>query len=143
MIHLIPYRSINSLPLGSSMEDAKELFGDPQALDKNESGELQYYYDEFALVFHEATRKLQECVVYREAAVRIGEEVFSWSLPEMKALCRRDREPMEFYGSVVLFNVGVVMTGVEEDAESDRAIGIFSEDVWAPMRAEMKPFVIK
>lgn len=140
MVDLVPYRSVDSLLLGDSVDRATELFGAPRFDSVNRSGEVKRQYESFTLIFHKDTRNLQECVVPHGTPLRIGGARFSWTLAEMHALCEEDGDPLEYYGAIVLFNKGIAMSGVEEDAESDRTVGIFSKDVWASLKTKMKPF---
>lgn len=140
MVDLVPYRSVDSLLLGDSVDRATVLFGAPRFDSVNRSGELERQYEQFTLIFRKDTRELQECVVPHGTPLRIGGKQFSWTLAEMHALCREDGDPLEYYGAIVLFNKGLAMSGVEEDAESDRTVGIFSENVWDSLKPKMKPF---
>lgn len=140
MVDLVPYRSVDSLLLGDSVDRATELFGVPRFDSVNRSGQLKRQYELFTLIFHQDTRELQECVVPHRTPLRIDGKEFSWTLAEMHALCAEDGDPLEYYGSIVLFNKGIAMSGVEEDAESDRTVGIFAQDVWASLKSKMKPF---
>lgn len=140
MIELIPYRSVNGLMLGDFVDRAKELFGDPVVERKNRSGELVVHYQNLILIFHKGKIKLQECVVPYGVPTRISGRDLDWSLSGLKALCKEDGAPLEYYGSVILFNTGIGMSGVEEGAEDDRTIGIFSSDVWVDLRPKMKSF---
>lgn len=142
MIDLVPYRSINGLMLGDPVDRAKEIFGKPIAERRDRYGELIEHYEFIKLVFHRDSLLLQECSVFNGVPTRINGRDLDWSLSGLKALCVEDGKPLEYYGAVVLLNVGIVLTGVEEDAESDRAVGIFSEDVWADLVPKMKPFSI-
>lgn len=97
-------------------------------------------YQHLILIFHKETLQLQECVVPYGVPTRISGRDLDWSFSGLKALCKEDGAPLEYYGSVILFNVGIGMSGVDEDAEDDRTIGIFSRDVWVDLKPKMKPF---
>jgi len=142
VIELIPYQSVNGLLLGDPVGQAKELFGDPVVERRDGYGELIEQYESLVLIFHRETLRLQECMVPYGVRTRIGGRDLDWSLSGLKALCKEDGDPLEYYGSVILLNIGIVLSGVEEGAESDRAVGLFSRDVWADLRPQMKPFLL-
>ncbi|WP_337245605.1 hypothetical protein [Luteimonas sp. gir] len=142
MIQLIPYRSVNGLLLGDYVDRAKELFGDPVVERRDGSGNLIEQYRSLILVFQKETLRLQECEVQCGVKTQVNGRDLDWSLPGLKALCEEDGDPQEYYGSVILFKIGIVMSGVGEGAESDRTIGIFLRDVWADLRPKMKPFTL-
>lgn len=139
MIELVPYHSVNALSLGSGVDQAVEMFGPPNVQSVLRSGNLRATYTCFTLIFRKESLGLQECVVHFGTPVRIAGVEFDWSLAAMEKLCAEDGDPREYFGTVLLFNSGLSMSGLAEGAESDRTISIFSEDVWAPVRTEMAP----
>lgn len=139
MIELVPYHSVNAVSLGSSVDHAVKMFGPPDAQCVLRSGNLRATYTCFTLIFSKRSLRLQECVVRFGAPVRIAGVEFDWSLAAMEKLCAEDGDPREYFGTVLLFNRGLSMSGLAEGAESDRTVSIFLEDVWAPVRAEMAP----
>ena len=141
MIDLIPYQSVNGLLLGDPAGRANELFGNPVVERKDRHGELIMQYEDLVLVFNRETLLLQECTVPYGVPTQINGRNLDWSLSGLKALCIEDGDPLEYYGSVVLFNLGIALSGVEEDAESDRTVGLFSKDAWSDLMPKMKPFL--
>jgi hypothetical protein len=143
MIHLVPYRSVNNLILGDSIDRAIELFGPPRGEENTRSGNLNYSYDDFILVFRKGDRALQECVVPYGVPLNIGDAEFDWSIPAMHRLCEEDGNPLEYYGTVLLFRLGLAMSGVSEGDEGERSVSIFLKEVWSDDVARMKPFIFK
>lgn len=142
MNELISYQSINGLQFGDPPKRADELFGNARLEKHNREGELEKHYDEFILRFTPETNQFRECTVPFNAPTSLNGVALEWSVSGLQSLCKDDGEPMEFYGSIVLFSKGVSLTGLEEGAESDRSITIFSQGDWDGFRSQMTPVVL-
>jgi len=140
MNELISYRSVNGLKFGDSPERAEELFGKAGLNQRNQEGELEMFYENLILRFSQGTEIFRECTVPFNVQTQLNGQNVDWSVAGLKSICEADGEPMEFYGTVILFNQGVALTGIEEGAESDRTVTIFNLGDWDAFRKGMKPF---
>jgi hypothetical protein len=142
MLKLSPYQSVGELHFGDSHEKANEVFGDCLYEKKNRGGELEKHYKDFTLCFTPDALRFRECTVHRNVAVALEGRVVDWSLDGLLSLCREDESPMEYHGTIILFSMGVALTGLEEGADSDRALTVFARGDWDALKGKMKSFNI-
>lgn len=142
MVTIETYKSVNGLDFGKTASNAKQMLGKPCRESISRSGNLELVYDDITYIFYDDRRRFCEGIVHRDANLSINGISCGWSLGELARLCIEDGTPLESYGSVLLLNLGLVLTGVEEDAESDRTIGAFQRGTWDRYLNEFKPFQI-
>ena len=139
-INIVPYVSVAGVRFGASPEQAKQKLGLPAVERVTRGGEFVMQYPNNILRFDKKSRVLRECTVPFGADVHLDGEKVDWTVDGLLGLCRRDGSPLEYYGSVVLFSLGVALTGVEDGAECDRSITAFCRGVWDDLREQMSSF---
>lgn len=140
IVKLKTYKGINDMSFGDPPFMAENIFGMPKMTKTNRSGEFEMHYNDFTLRFRTPEMKFCECTVFRDAALSLNGTPIGWSLDELIRLCYFDGEPKEYYGIVLLFSLGVSLTGLEEGCESDRTINVFARGVWDPFLDKIKAF---
>jgi hypothetical protein len=140
MYKLLSYHSINELCFGDSPERSKEIFGDCLFQKRSREGNLEIHFRDFIIHFKSENHHFNECTFHNGVELKIGNQTIDWSTKGLLSLCEADGSPMEYHGSIILFSYGISITGLEEDAESDRTITFFAKGEWDELKDEMKPF---
>lgn len=137
---IVPYRSVGAIRFGFSLSEVNEETGAPISVTRNNEGELDYQYDEFSIRLSAKDEKVVEVGLVPPAVVRLdGIEIFR-SPSAFEQLIARDGAPYEFYGFIVLLNLGITLTGFHDDDESQIAVTAFERGRWDELRSELRPF---
>jgi hypothetical protein len=138
-MNAVPYRSIDGLCFGATQEDAENIFGSGLFSKQNRDGELEVHFDDKVLRFSASDGRFRECTIPRGVELLLDGVPVDWSSSSLVELCRMDGAPFEYFGTIVLFNLGIAVTGLAQEEESDRSLTFFRRGDWDELRSDMKP----
>lgn len=125
---------------GMSMVEIESVMGSPLRKSVNRRGEIDFSYDGYSVRFSKTEKRLVEVGFSRFCHITYdGLDIFE--TPEaFDQLIIKDGAPFEFYGFIILLNLGLTLTGFHDGNESQKAVTIFERGRWNELRAEMTPF---
>lgn len=140
-----PHQGVGDLKLGMTRASVHALIGEPIRQKKSRfSDEITDYWNEngLQLAFSGEQGVLVEISLYSNLkSVTYGElEIFS--TPPGRAhqlLCKEDGDPRITVGVTVLLNLGVAMTGFQNDDQGDDSITVFAPGRWSGDDPDLKP----
>lgn len=136
---IVTYKSFGPINFGMSENEVIQLLSKPIQMHKNNENELEYHYDEF-IVRYDATSKLvRECTLLSISAgkFQLNDMKLDWKNDFFSTLCRIDSDPYEYYGYIVLFNLGITLTGFHDGDECQKAISAFRQGDWDQFKGDM------
>ena len=140
-MNIEPYKSFGPLKFGqSSKDDCVHFLGEPMKISKNRVGIEEFHYDSFIIRFDRLTSTVRECTLLPRTTATIGDIDITWDQNFLRQACERDGSPRDSYGFIVLKNLGVAVTGIHDEDESQLAITAFSESDIDEMLARSVPF---
>src|SRR5688500_4822505 len=136
-----PYKSFGPLEFGrSSKEDCEQFFGKPTRIKINREGVEEFHYDQFIIRFDRSSHTARECTLLPRMDATIDGIKVTWDKEFLRRVCERDGSPKNVCGFIVLLRLGICVTGIHDDDESQLAIGVFSEGEFDDLLAESVPF---
>lgn len=140
MFQITPYKSVGPIRFGMSVAELIEAVGDPVKITKNRLGELDYRYPGFRVALSSKDRTVAEIGLVPEAdAIIDGVTIFS-SPDSFARLVKKDGNPYEYVGFVVLLNLGLTMTGFHDNDDSQKAVTVFAKGRWDGVKSQLKKF---
>lgn len=140
MFEITPYKSVGPIRFGMSAEELVEAVGDPVKITKNRLGELDYKYAGFRVAFSSKDGTVVEVGFVPETEVVVdGVNVFS-SPDSFAKLIKKDGEPYEYVGFVILLKLGLTMTGFHDNDESQKAVTVFVKGRWDGVKSQLMRF---
>lgn len=133
MIVVVPYESVGPLRFDVSTVPECEAWLGPPKMRRDRQSAIELYYDALIARFDTARRTFVESTVIPPTVVRVGDIVFDWHKPSFYALVAADHNPLNIAGFVVLKDLGVSISGVHDDDESQRAFTVFRRGVFDPL----------
>lgn len=136
------YKSFGPVNFGTSETEVVKQLGNPRNTRTNNENELEYHYDD-VIVRYDATSKLvrEGTLLPKESGeFQINDMVLDWRDDFLKTLCLADGDPNEFYGYIVLFNLGITLTGFHDGDDPQKAISAFSLGDWDQFKGDMTAF---
>jgi len=123
------YIGINNLRFEhSTKNDAISCFGKPNMERKTRLGNIEYEYDYFILRFAPLTYTLLECTLLPYAEATINGIAVTWDKNFLKQLCQLDGSPKNAYGFIIFSKIGLAVTGIHDNDESQLAITAFCKN---------------
>lgn len=139
-----PYEGAGELLLGMTPEDVSLIFGPPNRTRINASQETRESREDGGLqtFYSPKDRQLVEIgfspnisgLTFRDMSVFLERplEIF-------KEFLKEDNEPYESVGFIVLFKIGVTLTGFHDNSPDDRAVTLFERGRWDADQ-DLKPY---
>jgi hypothetical protein len=140
-MNIEPYKSIGLLRFSeSNREECTLCYGLPQAVRKNREGIEEFHYEKFIVRFDPLTNTVRECTLLPRTIAKVGDISITWNRAFLRAVCDRDGTPMDVYGFIVLRKLGIAVTGIHDDDESQLAVTAFSKGNFDALVEEGVPF---
>lgn len=141
---IVTYKSFGSISFGMSENEVVKQLGKPSSTRTNNENELEYHYGDVIIRYDAASNKVREgtLIPKKSGEFQINDLVLDWHNDFFKTLCLTDGDPYEFYGYIVLFNLGISLTGFHDGDESQKAISAFSQGDWDQFKEDMTAFKI-
>ena len=139
---IVTYKSFGSINFGMSENEVIKQLGNPSYTRTNNERELEYHYDDVIVRYDAASRFVREVTLLPKASgeFQINDMVLDWHDDFFKTLCQVDGEPYETYGVIVLFNLGITLTGFHDGDESQKSLSAFSLGDWDMFKGKMKSY---
>ena len=136
-----PYRSFGSLRFGESKrEDCVGCYGEPKDIRNNREGVEELHYENFIVRFDPTTNTVRECTLLPKATATIEDIEVTWDQAFLRRACDRDGDPQDVYGFIVLKSLGIAVTGIHDQDDSQLAVTAFSEGDFDVLLGEATPF---
>jgi hypothetical protein len=136
-----PYKSFGPLCFGvTNRDECIMLLGNPKDIRINREGVEEYHYDDFIVRFKPETHVVNECTVLPKIVAFISNIEFTWDKRFLRLACEYDGAPQELYGFIVLRRLGIAVTGIHDNDESQMAITIFCEGEFDDLLPKAIPF---
>jgi hypothetical protein len=140
-MNIVPYKSFGPLMFGQSTKaDCVPLLGKPTKVSRNREGIEEFHYVGFIIRFDSSTSTVRECTLLPRTVAGIGDIGLTWDQEFLRRACDRDGSPRNVYGFIVLKNLGIAVTGIHDNDESQLAVTVFSEGDFDDLLAEAVPF---
>jgi hypothetical protein len=142
-MNIVPYVSFGTLFFGrTSKDECVQLCGQPEQIRTNREGVEELHYAEFIVRLDRSTSKVSECTLLPRADATIDGIDITWDKQFLQLVCERDGSPKDVYGFIVLNNLGIAVTGIHDDDESQLAITAYSAGAFDDLLPESVPFEI-
>jgi hypothetical protein len=143
---LFPYIGAGLLTFGMSPKEVESLLGPPSVVKLNDNNNRVEFRLFLNLTYSSGGGdrlnhigfgrqmvgvKYRDLAIFRDPAERV-----------LQRLVTEDGNPYFFLGIVVLLNLGMTLTGFQDDDDddSDKAMTVFPKGSWDKWIPEMKPF---
>ncbi|WP_305812890.1 hypothetical protein [Photobacterium leiognathi] len=138
------YKSFGPVKFGMSETEVVNQLGKPVSIRTNNENELEYYYDELIVRYDANSKHVREGTLLPQILGRfqVNDLTLNWKDDLFATLCQRDGDPYEFYGYIVLFKLGITLTGFHDGDDSQKAISAFRSGDWDQLKGDMKAFKI-
>lgn len=139
------YIGVGDLRFGMTLDQVSQLEGTPDIVEKNMLGEINESRFNTGIAF--TYGKLDNGLVELGFSSELSELTFRGrplflepSKKIFKAMIELDGAPYEHVGFIVLFNLGITMTGFHDDDEEDKAVTVFARGRWDETLPKMNRF---
>lgn len=121
-----PYEGFDSIRFNkSSKSDVIAIYGQPTTIRKNRNGASEFHYKDFVLRFDSASETFRECTLLPYAKAIISGVEVTWADTFLLELCKLDAAPWNAYGFIIFAKLGIAVTGIHDNDESQMAITLF------------------
>lgn len=138
------YKSFGPVKFGMSETEVVNQLGKPVNIRSNNENELEYHYDEFIVRYDVNNKHVREGTLLPQTTgeLQVNDLALDWKDDLFTTLCQKDGDPYEFYGYIVLFKLGITLTGFHDGDDSQKAISAFRRGDWDQFKDDMKAFKI-
>jgi hypothetical protein len=141
-IQITPYVSFGALMFNKTTKDeCVLLLGEPLKKRTNRKGAEEYEYQQFIVRFNTATPTVRECTLLPYADASIDEIKVTWDKNFLRLACEQDSSPRNVYGFIIFNGLGIAVTGIHDDDESQLAITAFSKGEFDDLLPKSSPYV--
>jgi hypothetical protein len=138
-LEIHPNRGVGPLRFGDTPVAVTDAVGPPRKQVSTTGGRLEYEYELFAVRFSGTPPGMTELSFVPGAKLLWrGRDVFE-ERGILDDLLKEDGAPLEYVGFVVLYGLGLALTGFHDQDRSQLAVTAFAPGTWDDLRARMKP----
>jgi hypothetical protein len=135
-----PYEGPLPIRFMASEREVVELLGEPNSRSTNFRGDRIFDY-EFLNVGFDEDRGVTHIGFLPGSEVTFGNlDVFESGAFE--ELMKRDSDPVEVVGLILLLNLGIAFSGFHDNDSSQKAVAVFVRGAYDRLKGRMKPFCI-
>ncbi|MFC1783307.1 hypothetical protein ACFL02_06940 [Planctomycetota bacterium] len=138
---IIPFKSAGPVFFGMTKEEVKRTLGEPFRVSKISKKTDLYVYEHINIYFSKADNLVREVLFDENANVVIGDVNVFGDQDALKRLIAMDGKPYEYFGAIMLFNLGITLGGFHND--DDKTITVFKENILKKFKQKAKPFVFE
>lgn len=136
-----PYKSVGPLHFGVTQPgECIDHLGQPTNIGRNREGAQEYHYDGLIVRFTPHTHVVYECTILPKTAVIINNIELTWDKTFLKKACTYDGAPQNVFGFIVFRRLGIAVTGIHDNDESQLAVTAFCEGAFDDLLLEGVPF---
>lgn len=140
-LQITPYASFGPLAFNTTTKtDCALLLGEPLRKRNNRKGIEEYEYDQFVVRFDPKTLTVIECTLLPYADATIDGIKVTWDRPFLRLACKQDPSPRDVHGFIVFQRLGIAVTGIHDDDDSQLAITVFSKGGFDDLLTDSTPF---
>ena len=138
------YESVNNISFGMSEEEVIGIFDRPHDTRYNNANELEFWYDDLIVRFDNNGSGVREIttILHSNQTIQLNGQVFSVNEHFFQQLCNLDGNPYEHYGFIILFKLGITLSGFHDEYDEDKILTIFRFGDWDKYKDKMKVFKI-
>lgn len=137
-LHIEPYRGVGRLRFGMSDTEVIAMMGEPTLPMARRQGCDLWYFDKITLIFE--NKSLVEIGCTRDSSTMInGVDLFLDPF-SFKKLCAMDGDPKEILGAIILFNLGISLTGFHDNDYDQLSVTAFERGRWDSLRPKMRDY---
>ncbi len=135
---IVSYVGPKPLLFGMTESQAENLVGRPLRVSLNNLGERNAQYASFSIRYSQQTGALLEVGFSNAAKVTFrGIELFREG-DAFPKLLREDSCAYEYFGFVILLDLGITLTGFHDNDAAQRAITAFTRGRWDHLKSKFK-----
>jgi hypothetical protein len=136
-----PYKSFGPLNFHqTTMNECLQLLGPPRQRRINREGIEEFQYDQYIVRFDPLNRTVRECTLLPHMDAIINGIKVTWDNSFLHRACELDGLPRDVYGLIVLPSLGIAVTGIHDNDDTQLAITAFSKGDFDDLLAESIPF---
>ncbi len=126
---IISYSHFGTVLFGMDEKQVNQIYGKPNNIRSNNESELEYHYDGFIVRYSSDDVTVREFTLFPKlkGSFKLNELKLNWEDDLLTILCQLDGGPQEFYGYIVLFKLGITLTGYHDEDVSKKAISVFKQ----------------
>jgi hypothetical protein len=138
----IPYVGTNLVTFGMNSLQVEKVLGKIESRSSSHEGGLVEFWSDIAIGYSEKGivnhigfgRNMKNIILNKI-------NLFGFDAPVvLKELLKMDAEPLEGWGFLVFFELGIYLTGFQDDTEDDKAAALFLRGAWDSDKPKMKRF---
>lgn len=139
MIVLTPYEGAGPIVFGMNAEEVVASIGSPKSSIKNRRGETVFRYEERNITL--SNEGVVEVELLQESDTYLCDVAVFSDPNALRKLCVLDGAPKECLGAVILMNLGVSVTGLHNQDDSQTSISLFVRGRFDVLRSQMEPYL--
>lgn len=137
---IVSYIGAKPLLFGMTEDQVKAVVGHPKRMTTNGLGEPDALYNSFSIRYSKQDKTLVEIGFSDDATVTIrGVNPFSQK-NAFRDLLREDSCPYEYYGFIILLDLGITLTGFHDNDPDQLAITAFTRGRWDHLKSKFRKF---
>lgn len=141
-MNITSHNDFGPLKLGhTTSNECLQLLGHPVRQTVNREGRKEFVYHQFIVRCDAQTDLVRECTLLPRADATIDGIKVTWDLDFLRRICDRDGSPIETYGFIVCHNLGIAVTGIHDNDESQLAITVFSKGEFDSLLGQSVPYL--
>lgn len=128
--HIISYEGALPIKFGMTPDQVKDILGQPRLIRTTQYGSLRYSYDDMFILFLRSNNTVNEMTFGSRARLYFEDLDVFGSPDAFSHLLRKDGQPYELNGSIVLLNLGMAISkyhGEPEEGVTVFARGVFDQ----------------
>lgn len=138
MMNFEPYKSAGPLKFGMNSDEVRAALGEPKLSNKNRRGETVLRYDGIHVTLSD--EGVVEVEFLPETVPSLtGVNILS-DRRSLGALCVLDGDPQQCAGYIILLNLGISLTGVQDNNEDQKSVTAFARHRFDILKSQMTKF---
>ena len=135
------YQSFGPLVFDITTKDECVIYlGKPTRINRNRKGAEEYHYEHYIIRFDPETQTMFECTLLPKAVASINNIKVTWDKKFLAQVCKQDDAPQDIFGFIVLRQLGIAITGIHAEDDSQMAISVFRKGRFDHLLSDAVPF---
>jgi len=135
---IISYVGAEPIFFGMTEPQVLSLVGQPLSATVNDLGERDAQYESLSIRYSKKDGTVVEIGFDKSAKVTFrGMDLFVYR-DAYRQLLAQDSSPYEYFGFIVLLDLGMTLTGFHDHDPSQLAVTVFTRGRWDPLKAKFK-----
>jgi hypothetical protein len=138
---ITPYESAGPVRFGMDEKKLRNIAGDPFRIRQYPDGESDLVYFNLRVRLS-VDERVVEVQVHPPRDVRLGDVRIFDSPDARKDLVKQDGWAFKFGNQIVLLNLGIALTGFEDDDPTQRSLTVFAKGRWDNPQLRLEEYVL-